>query len=70
MKPHYGQLATSSDLLTNLLQAYIARDILGDDACYPIFMSDDVVLHKAWVLLEAGKGRPELPESAEAEEQL
>ena len=69
VKPHYGQIATSRELLTNLLQAYIARDILGDDAFYPIYMSDDVVLHKACELLEAGKGRPELPAPDETEEQ-
>lgn len=69
LKPHYGQIATSRELLTNLLQAYIARDILGDDAFYPIYMSDDVVLHKACELLEAGKGRPELPAPDETEEQ-
>ena len=32
-------------------------------------MSDDVVLHKACELLEAGKGRPELPAPDETEEQ-
>lgn len=62
---HYGQINVSRNLIVNLLQAYIARDVLGDEAFYPIFLSDDKVLEKACSLLEQGKGMPELPETKE-----
>ncbi len=62
---HYGQINVSRNLIVNLLQAYIARDVLGDEAFYPIFLSDDKVLEKACSLLEKGKGWPELPETKE-----
>lgn len=62
---NYGQINVSRNLIVNLLQAYIARDVLGDEAFYPIFLSDDKVLEKACSLLEKGKGWPELPETKE-----
>lgn len=62
VKPNYPQINTSRKLLINLLQAYIARDILGDEAFYRIYLSDDVVLQKACELIEQGKARPELPQ--------
>ncbi len=62
---NYREINTSRALLVKLLQAYIARDVLGDDAFYPIFLSDDEVLKKACTLLEQGNGFPKLPETAE-----
>ncbi len=59
--PHYGEIKTSQKLLIRILQSYIARDVMGDEAFYPIFMSDDNVLEKACQLLKEGKARPELP---------
>lgn len=63
---NYVQINVSRHLIVKLLQAYIARDVLGDEAFYPIFLSDDKVLKEACDLLEKGKGWPELPETGQS----
>lgn len=60
--PRYNDISISRKALIKLLQAYIARDVLGDAGFYPIFMSDDNVLEKACSLIKEGKVYPELPQ--------
>ena len=57
----YNEINISRPVLVRLLQAYIARDILGDEAFYPIFMGDDKVIEEACRLIKEGKALPELP---------
>ena len=64
----YSEINTSRQTLIRLLQAYIARDIMGDEAFYPIFMRDDNVIAKACQLIKEGKAFPTLPETATNEE--
>lgn len=63
--PRYRDINTSRQVLVKLMQAYIARDIIGDEAFYPIFMSDDVVIAKACELIKAGEAFPTLPQPEE-----
>ena len=58
----YADIKVSRAVLLRLLQAYIARDVIGDEAIYPIFMSDDKVIEEACRLIEEGNAFPELPE--------
>ncbi|MBQ5775620.1 MAG: S41 family peptidase [Bacteroidaceae bacterium] len=58
----YADIKVSRAVLLRLLQAYIARDVIGDEAFYPIFMSDDKVIEEACRLIEEGNAFPELPE--------
>ena len=64
-----AQIATSRPVLIRLLQAYIARDVLGDEAFYPIFLRDDKVIEEACRLIKEDKAFPELPEAAQEENQ-
>lgn len=64
----YDEINISRSTLIKLLQAYIARDIMGDEAFYPIFMRDDNVIAKACQLIKEGKAFPSLPETATNEE--
>ena len=52
------QIETSKKLLTNYLESYIARNIIGDDAFYPIYLSEDKTYLKAVEVLDADKGFP------------
>ena len=63
--PRYNEINTSRKALIRLLQAYIARDIMGDDAFYPIFMRDDAVIEKACELIKTGEAYPTLPQTEE-----
>lgn len=45
-------------LLLNQLYSYTARNILGDNAFYPIFFKDDKALNKAIELIRSGKTVP------------
>ena len=58
----YADIKVSRAVLLRLLQAYIARDVIGDEAFYPIFMSDDKVIEEACRLIQEGNAFPELPE--------
>lgn len=64
-----AQIATSRPVLIRLLQAYIARDVLGDEAFYPIFLRDDKVIEEACRLIKEDKAFPELPQAAQEENQ-
>jgi hypothetical protein len=43
------------------LQAYIARNILGEEAFYKLLLRDDETLRKARDIVNKGEGYPELP---------
>lgn len=62
---NYAHINTSRTELIRLLQAYIARDVMGDEAFYPIFMQDDKVIDEARRLINEGKAFPELPQQTE-----
>ncbi len=62
VQARYADIKVSRAVLLRLLQAYIARDVIGDEAFYPIFMSDDKVIEEACRLIEEGNAFPELPE--------
>ncbi len=61
VQPRYNDINISREAIIRLLQAYIARDVIGDEAFYPIFMSDDNVLEKACSIIKAGEAYPQLP---------
>ncbi|MGL5785366.1 MAG: S41 family peptidase [Bacteroidales bacterium] len=58
----------SETLLLNQLYSYTARNILGDNAFYPIFYKDDKAVNKAIELIKKGKTIPE-PAEVVLEEQ-
>ena len=45
--PHEEQIAKSKPLITRLLNAYIVRDVLGDEGFFPLFERDDEITKKA-----------------------
>ena len=45
--PNAEQIAKSKPLLTRLLNAYIVRNILGDEGFFPLFERDDEITKKA-----------------------
>ncbi len=49
--PNEEQIQKSKPLLTRLLNAYIVRNILGDDGFFPLFERDDEITKKAVELL-------------------
>ncbi len=51
-------IAISQPLIVNTLQAYIARNILGEEAFYRILAQQDETLIKAQELIENGEGYP------------
>ena len=51
----------SRKLIVNTLQAYIARNILGEEAFYKLLLRDDETLQKAREIENTGEGYPELP---------
>ena len=61
VKPRYDEIALSQAELIKLLKAYIARDILGDEAFYPIFMSNDDAIKEACKLIKENKAFPVTP---------
>lgn len=51
----------SRQIILNQLYAYIERNILGDEAFYPVFQSDDKTLLKAREILKENKSFPGPP---------
>ena len=49
-------------IINNQLHAYIARNLLGDEAFYPILMLEDKTFLKAVDILDENKGFPEIPD--------
>ncbi len=47
IEPNEEQLAKSRPLLTRLVNAYIVRNILGDEGFFPLFERDDEITKKA-----------------------
>lgn len=47
VEPNQAQIAKSRPLMTRLLNAYIVRNILGDDGFFPLFERDDEITKKA-----------------------
>ncbi len=54
-------IAISRPLIVNNLQAYIARNILGEEAFYRILAEQDETLKKAQELVDKGEGYPKPP---------
>lgn len=69
VKPQYNEINTSRNELIKLLRAYIARDIVGDEAFYSIFMSDDIVIEEACRLIKENKAFPIVAEETTEESQ-
>ena len=65
--PRYADIKISKQVLVRLLQAYIARDVMGNEAFYPIFMRDDNVVMEACKIIKEERAFPELPEFPEQE---
>ncbi|MCP9611069.1 S41 family peptidase [Coprobacter tertius] len=61
VKPRPVYINISRHIINNQLQAYIARNILGDEAFYPVLLTHDNTLLKAVELLNDNKGFPEIP---------
>ena len=51
VEPNEAEIEKSRPLLTRLLNAYIVRDLLGDDGFFPLFERDDEITKKAVELL-------------------
>ena len=47
VEPNEAEIEKSRPLLTRLLNAYIVRDLLGDDGFFPLFERDDEITKKA-----------------------
>ena len=47
VEPDEAQIQKSRPLMTRLLNAYIVRDMLGDDGFFPLFERDDEITKKA-----------------------
>ena len=51
VEPDEAQIAKSKPLMNRLLNAYIVRNILGDDGFFPLFERDDEITKKAVEIL-------------------
>lgn len=51
VEPNEAEIAKSKPLMVRLLNAYIVRNILGDDGFFPLFERDDEITKKAVELL-------------------
>ena len=51
IEPNEEQIQKSRPLMTRLLNAYIVRDVLGDEGFFPLFERDDEITKKAVELL-------------------
>ena len=47
IEPDEAQIQKSRPLMTRLLNAYIVRNILGDEGFFPLFERDDEITKKA-----------------------
>lgn len=62
VKRNNKEIKESGQLLTNYIESYIARNIIGDNAFYPIFLQEDKTFQKALDILNANEGFPQAPE--------
>ncbi len=51
IEPNEAEIQKSRPLMVRLLNAYIVRNILGDDGFFPLFERDDEITKKAVELL-------------------
>ena len=51
IEPNEAEIQESRPLMTRLLNAYIVRDVLGDEGFFPLFERDDEITKKAVELL-------------------
>ena len=56
------EIKESAVLLNNYIESYIARNIIGDNAFYPIFLQEDKTFQKALDVLNANQGFPQAPD--------
>ena len=47
VEPNEAEIAKSEPLMVRLLNAYIVRNILGDDGFFPLYERDDEITKKA-----------------------
>ena len=47
VEPNEAEIAKSKPLMIRLLNAYIVRDMLGDEGFFPLFERDDEITKKA-----------------------
>ncbi|MCD8287573.1 MAG: S41 family peptidase, partial [Porphyromonadaceae bacterium] len=62
VKRNSEEIRESQELLTNYIESYIARNILGDNAFYPILLQEDKTFLKAVEVLDQDGGFPTLGE--------
>jgi carboxyl-terminal processing protease len=53
VEPEESEIAKSQPLITRLLNAYIVRNILGDEGFFPLFERDDEITKKAVGILQS-----------------
>ncbi len=59
VKRNSKEIKESASVINNHIEGYIARNIIGDDAFYPILLSIDKTFMKAVEVLNANKGFPD-----------
>ena len=69
IRPRPVYINISRKLIVNTLQAYIARNILGEEAFYKLLLRDDETLRKAQQVLSDEKSYFELLEAPKGEDQ-
>lgn len=62
VKRNTKEINESATLLNNYIESYIARNIIGDNAFYPIFLQEDKTFLKALEVLNANQGFPQTPD--------
>lgn len=67
IQPRQRYIQISRKPIVNLLQALIARNILGEEAYFQLVLRNDPTLDKAKTLLRNGEGRPVPPQTAHHE---
>lgn len=60
IKPRPVYINISKDIINNLLYSYIERNMLGEEAFYPVFQSNDKTLQQAIEILNKNKSFPEI----------
>lgn len=55
VEPNEAEIAKSKPLMVRILNAYIVRDMLGDDGFFPLFERDDEITKKAVEVLSKEK---------------
>ncbi len=66
VRPRPVYINISQNLIVNNLQAYIARNILGEEAFYRIWQRNDETLLKARQIIRKGEGYPQFAEAQAA----